>query len=174
MLDLGAPTALQRAPSPGDPARPGPLSDTAAGQPAGAGARATPPTRSKPSPLAEAARYLRDPRRRVPVVFGLICLVGILVFGVYAVLEGPPPRVEAVVVFTAQATEAQKDAVRAACPTVGGAVQEPPDRNDLAITRVYPLRYNLTDASTGDRAKVFACVQGRPGVEGITTQTQGQ
>jgi hypothetical protein len=128
----------------------------------------------RPSPWRQTWDYLRDPRRRTYVVFGVIAMLGLLGFGVYAIVDGPPPTVEGVVYFTGDATTAQKDAVRRACPSVGGAIQEPPDRNDLDLTRVYPLRYNLTKASSSDRAKLFQCVSGRPGVIGISTETQGQ
>jgi len=129
---------------------------------------------SKPSAWTSTQRYLLDRRRRPAVLLGLVALVGLVAFGVYAVVAGPPPTVEAVVVFKAETTDAQKEAVRAACPTVGGAIQEPRDANNLALTRAYPLRYNLTKASTADRAKIFECVQRQPGVTGITTETQGQ
>ncbi len=128
----------------------------------------------KPSPWAQAWRYLRDPRRRTYVVLGAIATLGLIGFGIYAIVDGPPPTVEGVVYFTGDATKAQKDAVRKACPSVGGAIQEPPDRNNLDVTRVYPLRYDLTKASSSDRAKLFGCVSGRPGVLGINTETQGQ
>ena len=139
--------------------------------------QARPPTRrptTVSSAVTSAWRYLADPRRRTYAVFGLLACLGLVGFGVYAIVDGPPPTVEGVVNFTADATQAQKDAVRTACPSVGGAIEEPPDRNDLALTRVYPLRYNLTKASTSDRARLFECVQGRPGVIGINTETQGQ
>ncbi|WP_238441628.1 tetratricopeptide repeat protein, partial [Frankia nepalensis] len=82
MVQALAPTAT---PAPGARTQPSSetadaFSETADGapvRPAGP-ARAPPPTRSTPPPPPAAARYLRDPRRRVPVVFGLICLVGIL------------------------------------------------------------------------------------------------
>jgi hypothetical protein len=108
------------------------------------------------------------------VVLGVLATVGLLVFGVYAIVDGPPAQVEAVVYFTPEATVAQKDAVRAHCPTVGRAIQEPASSQQLATNRVYPLRYDLSDASTSDRARLFACVQGRPGVVGMSTVTQGE
>ncbi|ONH32021.1 hypothetical protein BL253_07265 [Pseudofrankia asymbiotica] len=132
------------------------------------------PRPPKPSTWVSTRRYLLDRRRRPAVVLGLLALVGIVAFGVYAVVDGPPPTVEAVVVFKAETTDAQKEAVRAACPTVGGAVQEPRDDNDLASTRAYPLRYNLTAASSSDRAKIFECVNAQAGVTGITMETAGQ
>jgi hypothetical protein len=129
---------------------------------------------ARPSAWAQAWRYLAEPRRRTYVVLAALATAGLIGFGVYAIVAGPPPTVEGVVYFTGDATPAQKEAVRQACPSVGGVIQEPPDRNNLQLTRVYPLRYNLTKASSSDRAKLFECVQGRPGVIGISTETQGQ
>jgi len=192
LAEPGAPAAEDRVPLPGaspgaGPDTPGHWADDltarsgAAGSAAASGgaaisasgrpARPRPP---KPSVWAQVWQYLRDPKRRTYVVLGALAAVGLVAFGVYAIVAGPPPTVEGVVVFTAEATEAQKEAVRQACPSVGGAIQEPPDHNDLDLTRVYPLRYDLTRASSSDRAKVFACVSGRPGVVGMTTETQGQ
>jgi hypothetical protein len=123
--------------------------------------------------VADTWRYLVDPKHLTWSVLGFLCLVGIVGFGVYATIDGPPATSEGVVYFTATATKAQKDAVRAACPSVGGAIEEPPDRNSLVLTQVYPLRYNLTKASSSDRARLFACVSKQPGVIGINTETSG-
>jgi hypothetical protein len=103
-------------------------------------------------------------------------LIGLLLatFGVYATTQGPPPRVEAVVYFAPSATVEQKEAVRAACPTVGNAVQLPPDSNGLASSRVYPLRYDIAGASASERAALFKCVQAQPNVIGISEFTQGE
>lgn len=103
-----------------------------------------------------------------------LATIGLIAFGVYASVAGPPPQQEAIVYFTPEATPAQKDAVRAACPSVGKAIQMPPDRNNLATTRAYPLRYNVVAASTADRAAIYKCVQAQPGVAGISQYTQGQ
>ncbi|WP_101831770.1 hypothetical protein [Frankia canadensis] len=115
-----------------------------------------------------------DPRRRTAVVAITLAGIGLIVFGVYASTSGPPPQQEAVVYFSPDATKAQKDAVRAACPSVGKAIQEPPDRNNLASSRVYPLRYDVARASTADRAAIYACVHRQAGVVGINQETQGQ
>jgi hypothetical protein len=172
--DNGTPTAAEPSPAPDTFEReglggPSPAAVGGAGRAAAARAKAP-----RPSVWEQAWRYLRDPRRRTYVVLGAIATIGLVAFGVYAIVAGPPPTVEGVVVFTADTTPAQKEAVRTACPSVGGAIQEPPDHNNLDLTRVYPLRYNLTKASSSDRAKLFECVQGRPGVIGISTETQGQ
>lgn len=123
---------------------------------------------------ARAVRYLTDPRRRTAVILTSLAAVGVIAFGAYATISGPPPQQEAVVIFRPEATTAEKDQVRAACPTVGLAVQLPPDRNKLATSRVYPLRYDVARASTDDRAAVYDCVYRQPGVLGINQETQGQ
>ncbi len=123
---------------------------------------------------APAVRYLTDPRRRLAVVLISLAAVGLIAFGVFATLGGPPPQQQAVVYFDPAATVVEKDAARAACPSVGQAVQLPPDRNDLAINRAYPLRYDVAKASTQDRAAVYACVSRQPGVVGMSQETQGQ
>lgn len=131
-------------------------------------------TSAPPHWIRQTIGYLTDPRRRTAVVLAGLATVGLVVFGVYAVLDGPPPKVEAVVVFDPDATAAQKEAVRAACPTVGGALQEPRDTNNLATSRAYPLRYDISQASSADKAAIYRCVQGRPEVVGISEFTQGQ
>jgi hypothetical protein len=115
-----------------------------------------------------------DRRHRKVVVGCALALVVLIVFGVYAITQGPPPKSEAVVYFDPAATDEQKQAVRAACPTVGKAVQLPPDSGDLAISRVYPLRYDMSRASSQDEAALYHCVNAQPGVMGIRTTTQGQ
>jgi hypothetical protein len=129
---------------------------------------------SRRTATTDALRYLTDPRRRTMVFAITLAAVGLLAFGVFATVSGPPPQQEAVVYFTPEATTAQKDAVRAACPSVGKAVQLPPDRNHLATSRVYPLRYDVAKASTADRAAVYTCVYHQAGVLGINQETQGQ
>lgn len=126
------------------------------------------------SGTTRALRYLTDPRRRTAVVGITLAVIGLIAFGIYASVSGPPPQQEAVVYFSTDATQAQKDAVRAACPTVGLAIQEPPDRNNLATSRVYPLRYDVARASTADRAALYACIHRQPGVVGVNQETQSQ
>jgi hypothetical protein len=118
--------------------------------------------------------YLADPRRRTAVVLIGLATIGLIVFGVYATLDGPPPKVEAVVYFDPDATTAEKEAVRAACPTVGTARQVPRDTNNLATSRAYPLRYDISKASTVDQAAIYRCVERQPKVIGISEFTQGQ
>ena len=77
-------------------------------------------------------------------------------------------KAEFVVYFTPQATDQQKDAVRNACPGVGKAVLEARDRSNLDTARTYPVRYDITKASSSDRAAVIACVSKQSGVRGIS------
>lgn len=89
-----------------------------------------------------------------------------------AVLAGCQANLEELVVsFQPKATPAQKLAVRENCHSVGKAVLEPPDRNKLASSRAYPVRYKVTNASTQDKAAVFACVGRQAGVRGIDDVT---
>jgi len=126
------------------------------------------------SPLTRMTRVLTDRRHRAAVVFGALAMIALIAFGVYAVVAGKPPTVEGVVYFVPDATPAQKDAVRAACPSVGTAIQEPPDHNNLASSRAYPLRYNFTRATTADKAAIYRCVQRQPGVMALSEYTDGQ
>jgi len=84
-----------------------------------------------------------------------------------------PDRVEAVVTFTPDVTAQQQEAVRTACPSVGHALQEPPDRNDLQSSRRYPLRYDVTRASAQDKSALYRCLNGRPGVRGVNEESDG-
>lgn len=77
-------------------------------------------------------------------------------------------QVELVVYFAPEATDLQKDAVRNACPGEGHAVLEPRDRSDLQTARTYPVRYDITKASTQERSAVIRCVSQQPGVRGIS------
>lgn len=77
-------------------------------------------------------------------------------------------QAEFVVYFTPQATQQQKDAVRDACPGVGKAVLEARDRSNLETARTYPVRYDISKASSADRAAVIKCVSSQPGVKGIS------
>jgi hypothetical protein len=124
--------------------------------------------------LRRAGQAIREPRNRKTVIGCGLAAAFLVVFGVYAVLAGPPPKSEAVVVFEATATAEQKEAVRQACPTVGNAVQLPPDTGELATSRVYPLRYDIAKASEQDLTALYRCIQAQPLVVGITKNTQGQ
>lgn len=118
-------------------------------------------------------RWLTARERRAAVVLGAFGLALVVAFGVYAAVSGKAQQVEGVVQFAPSATQAQKDAVRAACPTVGKALLEPPGTSKLATALAYPLRYDFTAASAADQAAVYRCVSGQPGVVGISVVRQG-
>lgn len=82
-------------------------------------------------------------------------------------------QVEFVVYFTPGATEAQKDAVRNACPGNGRATLEPRDRSNLDTARTYPVRYDISKASSQERSAVIRCVSAQPGVRGISQTDNG-
>ena len=82
-------------------------------------------------------------------------------------------QVEFVVYFTPTATDQQKDAVRNACPGVGKATLEPRDRSNLQTARTYPVRYDITKASSQERSDVIKCVSAQPGVRGISQSDSG-
>jgi hypothetical protein len=115
-----------------------------------------------------------SPKHRKIVLFCSLAGLLLITFGIYATTQGPPPDVEAVVYFSPTATVAQKEAVRTACPTVGNAVQQPPDTSGLATSRTYPLRYDISKATSADRAALFKCIHAQRGVIGISEYTQGQ
>lgn len=101
-------------------------------------------------------------------------LVGVVALTTGALLVGcgiRPDRVEAVVTFLPSATTQQQDALRSACPSIGQALQEPPDRNNLASSRAYPLRYDITRASAQDKSALYRCVNGHAGVQGISEES---
>jgi hypothetical protein len=59
-------------------------------------------------------------------------------------------------------------AVGNACPRFGKAVLEPPAHGDLATNRAYPVRYDITNASSDDKAALTACLQKFPIVRGVS------
>lgn len=59
-------------------------------------------------------------------------------------------------------------AVGQACPGVGKATLEPPDRNNLATSRAYPVRYDITNASSRDKAELLTCLKKQPTVRGVS------
>jgi hypothetical protein len=71
---------------------------------------------------------------------------------------GSGGKSELVVVFKTTPTAGQIAAVRTNCPTGPGAVLEPPARNNLATTRRYPVRYDVTKASGAEKAAVYRCL----------------
>jgi hypothetical protein len=59
-------------------------------------------------------------------------------------------------------------AVGEACPKFGKAFLEPKDKNNLATSRAYPVRYNITDASTQDKTALLNCLKKHSIVRGVS------
>ena len=75
---------------------------------------------------------------------------------------------EYVVHFAPGTAEATARAVAAACPQFGKAKLEPPDRGHLATSRAYPVRYDVTHASSADKASLTNCLKKYPVVRGVS------
>ena len=75
---------------------------------------------------------------------------------------------EYVVQFTPGTPEAPARAVGLACPKFGKAFLEPKDKNNLATSRAYPVRYNVTNASIKDKNALVACLTKHPLVRGVS------
>ena len=50
----------------------------------------------------------------------------------------------------------------------GKAVLEPPAHGNLATNRAYPVRYDITNASSDDKAALTACLKKFPIVRGVS------
>src|SRR3954447_4978464 len=83
-------------------------------------------------------------------------LIAIVAWGATQVGQGG--KTELVVIFKTTPTAEQIAAVRKNCPSSPGAVLEPPARNNLATTRRYPIRYDVSKASGAQKAAVYRCL----------------
>lgn len=95
---------------------------------------------------------------RKAVILAIVgaALIAIVAWGAAQVGQGG--KSELVVIFKTTPTTEQIAAVRKNCPSSPGAVLEPPARNDLATTRRYPVRYDVTKASGAQKAAVYRCL----------------
>jgi hypothetical protein len=75
---------------------------------------------------------------------------------------------EYVVHFAPGTADATARAVGAACPQFGKAKLEAPDRNHLATSRAYPVRYDVTNASSADKAALTDCLKKYKIVRGVS------
>ena len=75
---------------------------------------------------------------------------------------------EYVVHFAPGTPTAAARAVGEACPRFGKAVLEPPDRNNLAASRAYPVRYDITSATTDDKTALLRCLKKHAIVRGVS------
>jgi hypothetical protein len=75
---------------------------------------------------------------------------------------------EYVVHFTPGTPTAVARAAGEACPRFGAAQLEPPDRGNLATSRAYPVRYDITKASSQDKAALLDCLKKQKFVRGVS------
>jgi len=83
-------------------------------------------------------------------------LIAIVAWGATKVGQGG--KTELVVVFKTTPTSQQVETVRKSCPSSPGATLEPADRNNLATSRRYPIRYDVSKASSDQKAAVYRCL----------------
>ncbi len=79
---------------------------------------------------------------------------------------------EYVVHFAPGTPTATARAVGEACPRFGKAFLEPPDRNNLAASRAYPVRYDITDATSEDKTALLTCLKKHSIVRGVSDSNQ--
>ena len=75
---------------------------------------------------------------------------------------------EYVVHFTPGTPEAPARAVGESCSRFGKAFLEPKDKNNLATSRAYPVRYEITNASTADKNALLSCLKKNSIVRGVS------
>jgi hypothetical protein len=75
---------------------------------------------------------------------------------------------EYVVHFAPGTTEAPARAVGESCPRFGKAFLEPKDKNNLATSRAYPVRYDITNASIKDKNALLDCLKKHSIVRGVS------
>ena len=74
---------------------------------------------------------------------------------------------EYVVAFAPGTAPATARAVGEACPQFGKAKLEPADKNNLASSRAYPVRYDVSKASSADKAALTSCLKKYSVVRGV-------
>jgi hypothetical protein len=105
----------------------------------------------------------RSVQRRTVILSALAVGLFVLV-AIGAAIVGKAGNTEAVVIWKTTPTPAQVAAVRRACPGGPNVTLEPPDQNDLATTRRYPVRYIVTNASASQQAQLYGCLKQFTGV----------
>ena len=107
--------------------------------------------------------------RLILVQVGAVALIGVSVScSVHNSLD------EYVVHFAPGTATATARAVGEACPQFGKAKLEPPDRNHLATSRAYPVRYDVTNASSADKAALTDCLKKYQIVRGVSDTNDEQ
>jgi hypothetical protein len=75
---------------------------------------------------------------------------------------------EYVVHFAPGTPTAPARAVGEACPKFGKAFLEPKDKNNLATSRAYPVRYDITNATSADKNALLSCLKKHSIVRGVS------
>ncbi len=75
---------------------------------------------------------------------------------------------EYVVHFAPGTPTATARAVGNDCPGFGKATLEPADRGNLATSRAYPVRYDITNASQADKTALLNCLKKHAIVRGVS------
>jgi hypothetical protein len=100
-------------------------------------------------------------------VLPVAAVVGaVLVTGAGCGLSAGPN--EYVVQFAPGTPYEQARAVGEACPSFGKATLEPVANKNLATNRAYPVRYDITNASSRDKADLTSCLQKFKIVRGVS------
>lgn len=101
--------------------------------------------------------------RLIVVQIGAVALIGVSVS--CAAKSGFD---EYVVQFAPGTAVATARAVGDACPVFGKAKLEPPATGHLATNRAYPVRYDVSDASSADKAALTSCLTKYHIVRGVS------
>ena len=99
---------------------------------------------------------------------GLSALLGVTLLASSAACGLSNGLEEYVVHFAPGTPTAAARAVGNACPRFGKATLEPPDRGNLATSRAYPVRYDITNASTADKTALLRCLKKYKIVRGVS------
>jgi hypothetical protein len=97
------------------------------------------------------------------VQVGAVALIGVTVS-----CAAKPGFDEYVVQFAPGTAVATARAVGDACPQFGKAKLEPAATGHLATNRAYPVRYDVSNASSADKAALTDCLQKYKIVRGVS------
>ena len=98
----------------------------------------------------------------------VVQLTALALIGVTASCATKSRSVEYVVTFAPGTATATARAVGEACPQFGKAKLEPAAKNNLATSRAYPVRYDVSNASSADKAALTDCLKKYPMVRGVS------
>lgn len=98
----------------------------------------------------------------------LVQVTALALIGVIAACATKSRSDEYVVTFAPGTAAATARAVGEACPQFGNAKLEPAAKNNLATSRAYPVRYDVSAASSADKAALTNCLKKYPIVRGVS------